>query len=226
MRGIVSLTPWRQFLLALGLATAVSIGLLMADSIANRSFSQSYLLVNLILAWIPFGLALWLKQCLSHKLWSSWEALGVSVLWLIFLPNAFYMISDFIHLTDIDIQQLLFNTVMFTSFIYIGVLLGFTSLYFVQQELVRRFSARTTTTMLGLLLFICSFAIYIGRDLRWNTWNVFTDPAGILFEVSARLLHPSQYPQVLLVVLPFFALLISMYFVAWKGIKLLGLRRS
>jgi uncharacterized membrane protein len=226
MRGIVSLTPWRQFLLALCLATAVSIGLLVADAIANRTFSQNYLLVNLVLAWVPFGLALWLRYCLRHKLWSSWEAMSVSVLWLIFLPNAFYMISDFIHLTNIDMQQLLFNTVMFTSFIYIGVLLGFTSLYLVQQELAKRFSPRATTIMVGFLLFICSFAIYIGRDLRWNTWNVFTDPAGILFEVSTRLLHPSQYSQVLLVALPFFALLISMYFVAWKGIKLLGLRRS
>ena len=226
MRGIVKLTPWQQFLLALGLATAISIGLLVADSIANRSLGQSYLLVNLLLAWVPFGLALWLKQCLSHKLWSSWQTMSISVLWLIFLPNAFYMISDFIHLTNIDMQQLLFSTVMFTSFIYVGVLLGFTSLYFVHQELARRFSARATTTTVGFLLLICSFAIYIGRDLRWNTWNVFTDPAGILFEVSARLLHPTQYPQVLLVVLPFFALLIGMYIVAWKGIKLLGLRRS
>src|ERR1035438_8999575 len=146
MRGIVKLTPWQQFLLALGLTTAISIGLLVADSIANRSLGQSYLLVNLLLAWVPFGLALWLKQCLSHKLWSSWQAMSISVLWLIFLPNAFYMISDFIHLTNIDMQQLLFSTVMFTSFIYVGVLLGFTSLYFVHQELARRFSARATTT--------------------------------------------------------------------------------
>jgi uncharacterized membrane protein len=152
--------------------------------------------------------------------------MSLSLLWLIFLPNTFYMISDFIHLADVNPQQLLFNAVMFTSFIYIGVLLGFSSLYIVHQELAKRFSVQTTVTAVALALLACSFAIYIGRDLRWNTWDIVTDPAGVLFEVSTRLLHPSQYPQVLDVVTPFFALLGSMYMVARQSVVILKLHRE
>jgi uncharacterized membrane protein len=211
---------------ALGLATLVGSGLLAIDSITNSSFVGGYLLVNLVLAWVPLGLVLPLQRCLRRKPWSSWEAMSLSILWLIFLPNTFYMISDFIHLADVNTQQLLYNAVMFTSIIYIGVLLGFSSLYIVHQELAKRFSFRTTIAAVTLALLACSFAIYIGRDLRWNTWDIVTDPAGVLFEVSTRLLHPTQYPQVLAVVTPFFALLGSMYIVARQSLAILKLHRK
>jgi uncharacterized membrane protein len=226
MHGSVSLDSWARFLAALGLATAVSLGLLVIDAIGNSSFVGSFLFVNLVLAWVPLGLVICLQQSLSRKRWSSWEAMGFSILWLIFLPNTFYMISDFIHLADVNSQQLLYTAVMFSSFIYTGVLLGFSSLYIVHQELAKRFSIRTTITAVALTLLACSFAIYIGRDLRWNTWDIVTDPAGVLFEVSTRLLHPSQYPQVLAVVTPFFALLGSMYIVARQTVGLLKPHRG
>lgn len=226
MHGSVSLDSWARFLAAIGLATAVSLGLLVIDAIGNRSFVGSYLFVNLVLAWVPLGLVICLQQSLRRKRWSSWEAMGFSILWLIFLPNTFYMISDFIHLADVNSQQLLYTAVMFSSFIYTGVLLGFSSLYIVHQELAKRFSIRTTITAVAITLLACSFAIYIGRDLRWNTWDIVTDPAGVLFEVSTRLLHPSQYPQVLAVVTPFFALLGSMYIVARQSVALLKPHRG
>ena len=218
--------PWANFVAALGLASVASIGLLAIDAIANSSFVGSYLLINLVLAWMPLGLVLLLQKSLRRKPWSSWEAMILSLLWLIFLPNTFYMISDFIHLADVNPGQLIYSSVMFTSFIYTGVLLGFSSLYIIQQELAKRFSFRTTITAVALTLLACSFAIYIGRDLRWNTWDIVTDPAGVLFEVSTRLLHPSQYPQVLEVVMPFFALLGSMYVVARQSVAVLKLHRE
>jgi uncharacterized membrane protein len=226
MHGSGSFNSWAQFLAALGLATIVSLGLLAADAIANDSFVAIYLLANLVLAWVPLGIVLLLRRCLARKSWSSWEAMGLSIVWLVFLPNTFYMISDFIHLADVNSQQLLFSAVMFTSFIYTGVLLGFSSLYIVHQQLARRFSLRTTIIAISLTLLACSFAIYIGRDLRWNTWDVVTDPGGVLFEVSTRLLHPSQYSQVLSVVVPFFALLGSMYVVARQSLTVLKLHRG
>ncbi len=226
MLGSVRLNSWARFVAALGLASVVSLGLMVVDAISNRSIVGTYLLVNLVLAWVPLVMVLWLRQCLRRKSWSSWEAMGFSILWLIFLPNTFYMISDFIHLADINSQQLLFNAVMFTSFIYIAVLLGFSSLYIMEQELARRFSVRTTVIAVILTLLTCSFAIYIGRDLRWNTWDIVFDPAGVLFEVSTRVLHPSQYPQVLSVVTPFFALLGSMYIVARQSVSVLKLHRE
>src|SRR6185437_12181253 len=116
---------------------------------------------------------------------------------------------------------LLFDAIMFTSFVYAALLFGFTCLYMVHRELLKRLSARAAWYVLGVILAICSIAIYIGRDLRWNTWDVLIDPAGVLFDLSARLLHPSQYLEVFAVVLPFFVLLSTMYIGIWQSIRLL-----
>jgi uncharacterized membrane protein len=186
----------------------------------SDSLAYAYLLWNLFLAWLPLVFAWRIVVVLRYKLWSSWEAMGVSVLWLIFLPNSFYMISDFIHLQDIR-QDVLYSALMFTSFIYIGVLLGFSSLYLIHLEFNKRFTSNTSVGLLGIILLVCSFAIYLGRDLRWNSWDILTNPGGLLFDISARLLHPSVYPQMFLTVIPFFVLLASMYSLVWYSIQLL-----
>jgi len=217
----VSQTPKRQFVHALGYATLVSVGLYGYGVLRNDSLVYGYLLWNLFLAWSPLVLAVWLARILKTKLWSSWEALAVSVAWLIFLPNSFYMISDYIHLQDVAPANILYDAVLFTAFIYTGVLLGFSSLYLIHLELKKRFSSRLARVIVALTLLLCSFAIYIGRDLRWNSWDILTNPGGLLFDVSDRLLHPAAYPAMFLAVVAFFALLSSMYGLVWRGSQLL-----
>src|SRR5665213_2505981 len=165
-----------HFILALGFSTLVSIGFFAYGAWRNHSLEFDYLLWNLVLAWLPLVFAVWLVKVLRHKLWSSWEALGVSVLWLVFLPNSFYMISDFIHLQDVQRVDILYAAVMFTSFIYTGVLLGFTSLYLIHLQLKKRFSGTVAANWVGVTLLTCSFAVYVGRDLRWNSWDILTNP--------------------------------------------------
>jgi uncharacterized membrane protein len=57
--------------------------------------------------------------------------------------------------------------------------------------------------------------------LRWNSWDVFTNPGGLLFDISDRLLHPSGYPQMFVTIISFFILLLSMYGLLWRGARLL-----
>lgn len=216
----ITLTPRIQFLLALGIATAVTLVLFAGRAFRNGTADYDYLVWNLFLAWLPLLFALWLVRVLRVKLWSSWEALGASFLWLLFLPNSFYMISDFIHLQNISTVDLLYDTVMFTSFVYVSLILGFSSLYLVHLELKKRFSLPETAGWIGLLLLLSSFAIYLGRDLRWNSWDVLTNPAGLLFDISDRLIHPAGYGQIAITVGSFFGLLASMYLILWFGIRL------
>ena len=83
--------PRNQYILALGFSTLVSIGLFAYGAWRNHSLEFNYLLWNLMLAWLPLVFAVRLVSVLQRKLWSSWEALGWSLLWLLFLPNSFYM---------------------------------------------------------------------------------------------------------------------------------------
>jgi uncharacterized membrane protein len=211
-----------QFIAALGLASLVSVGFFGYGVWHYQSATYEYFIWNLFLAWLPLLFAAWLVAMLRRRLWSSWQAMGVTVLWLMFLPNSFYMISDFIHLQEIQGSDLLlYDALMFTSFIYVGVLLGFSSLYMVHLELKRRFSSIVAAGWMALTLLTSSFAIYLGRDLRWNSWDVLTNPGGLLFDISDRVLHPSAYPEMFITVISFFVLLLTMYGLAWRGIQLL-----
>jgi uncharacterized membrane protein len=211
----------RQFLGMLALATLVTLALFGVRALRNGNSEFSYLIWNLFLAWIPLLIALRLIRVLNTKLWSSWEAVALSLAWLLFLPNSFYIVSDFIHLQRIASVDVLYDAVMFTAFVYLGLTIGFTSLYLIHVELKKRFRARMAAVLIGVVLLLSSFAIYLGRDLRWNSWDVITNADGLLFDLSDRLLQPAGYGQILITTGSFFALLASMYAVLWAAARLI-----
>ncbi len=214
-------SPRTQFIFALGFSTLTGIGLFAYGAWRNHSLAYDYLLWNLLLACLPLVFAVRLATLLGRKAWSSWEGLALSVLWLVFLPNSFYMISDFIHLQEVRRVDIIYDALMFTSFIYTGVALGFSSLYLIHVQLRRRLTARAATGWIAGVLVICSVAIYVGRDLRWNSWDVLTNPGGLLFDIADRLQHPSAYPKMLLTIGAFFVLLAGMYNLMWRAARLL-----
>lgn len=218
---IKQLSKRTQFLLALGLSSLVGVLLFFYSAALGHDYQYSYLLWNLFLAWLPLVFAFWLVQLLKTKLWSSWEALGVTLLWLLFLPNSFYMISDFIHIQTAPPEQIVYYAVMFTSIIYSAVLLGFVSLYLVHRELKKRLTDYQSLLIIGIVIMVCCIAIYTGRDLRWNSWDVLTNPGGLLFDLSDQFLHFGFYGTALSTISTFFILISSMYLVAWSGIKML-----
>lgn len=210
-------SPWTKYLLALGVSTGVSLLLYAYAAIRNNSLAYDYLPWNLVLSWVPLLIAIRLTVVLRNKLWSSWEAMLTSFAWLVFLPNSFYMITDYIHLQDTGRVDILYDTAMFTSFIFTAVVLGFTSLVLVHAQFRKRFSSNLSTTIVSSILLACSFGIYIGRDLRWNSWDFLTNPGGLLFDITDRLTHISSYPQMILTVITYTILLLSMYRLLWYG---------
>lgn len=181
-------------------------------ALQNHSTYHVYLLWNLFLAWIPFGLSVWLLNVLRVQRWRSWLPLAITVAWLAFLPNTFYMLTDYIHLQDVESKDMVFDAVMFSTVIAAGVSLGFASLAIVHNQLRARFSHQTSWRIVGIVLFLVSFAIYIGRELRWNSWDIIINPAGILFDLSEILLRPTAHPQVFITTATFFVLLTALYY--------------
>lgn len=210
------LSPRERVVASLAGLTGVSIVLFAAGATANHSLLFDYLLWNLFLAWLPLLVSIALIRALRSRLWTSWWPFALSLVWLLLLPNSFYMISDFIHLQDVQRHNLLYDVVMLTSFIFTAALLGFSSLYVMHAELRKRVSLRASSTVIGGIIFLCSFAIYLGRDLRWNSWDVLINPAGILFDVSDHLIHPFQHGDMFTTTLSFFVLLGSLYIVGWQ----------
>ena len=195
------------------LATLSCLALYAGGVLRNQNFGYSYMAWNLFLAWLPLLLVLWLCSMLGHKRWTSWQGITISIAWLGFLPNSFYMVSDYIHLRDAARLDVLYDAVMLTAFVCTGLILGYLSLYMFHGELSKRLPPRTANTLIAVIIFLCSCAIYLGRDLRWNTWDLFLNPAGILFDVSDRLINPRAHPQMFVTILSFFVLLGMLYLV-------------
>lgn len=216
----------KRFLQALLLASGISIGYFLVRVVVGHSWWYAFLLWNLFLAWLPLVFAWGLQSSLKKYRWLSWQPLLFAVLWLGFLPNSFYIVSDLVHLHSTGEVSLLYDCVMVFSFIFTGMVLGFTSLFIVQKQLHDKLRLRHTHTIMGVVLLACSFAIYLGRDFRLNSWDVLTNPAGLLFNVSDQFINPSQHPHFLTTTLIFFALLMGMYTVLWQVIKVLEAKRK
>lgn len=206
-----------EFLPSLVFLTLVSGGLFLAGAISNHNLEFWYLSWNLFLAWLPLVFVIWLLHVLKSRAWSSWQGMGLSLLWLGFLPNSFYMVSDFIHLQDYQRVDIVFDTAMFASFVLTGLFLGYASLCLVHTELTKRLHSLVSSwAWVSTIMLLCSFAVYLGRDLRLNTWDLLVSPAGILFEVSDIVLHPTNHVLAFTTTLTFFVLLMSVYVAVWQ----------
>jgi len=201
---------------ALLISNAVSLILFGLRLIATGSTQYWFLFWNLFLAWIPVLCISVLVKKLKSRSWSNPTPVIWTVLWLGFLPNSFYIMSDLIHLQSTGDIGVLFDAVLFLSFIWNGVVAGFISLIWVHQQIERRRSSEFASWVMAGILALVSFAIYLGRSLRWNTWDALVNPAGIIFDISERFINPLAHPQVFITTLTFFVLLGSMYLVIWR----------
>lgn len=206
---------------ALLLSSGISLLLFGLRVLESDSTRYWFLLWNLLLAWLPLGFAAWLAARLRRTGWSLPGNVVLTLLWLGFLPNSFYLISDLIHLEATGEVGLLYDVVLFCSFIFNAYVAGLISLYLVHRQLLRRLPRPRAHGVIGLVLLACSFAIYLGRNLRWNTWDVLINPAGLLFDVSDRVINPAAHPQAFVTTLTFFVLLGGIYVVIWELVQAL-----
>jgi len=211
----------RRVVYALLLSNGVSLLLLGLRILESETTRYWFLVWNLALGWLPLLFAWWLVSRVRRTRWLSWQNALLSVLWLGFLPNSFYLVSDLIHLRVTGEVSLLYDVVLFCSFIFNAYLAGFMSLYLLHRELLHRLQRQNAHTVVAAVLLACSFAIYLGRNLRWNTWDVLINPAGLLFDVSDRVVNPSLHPQSFVTTATFFVLLGSMYVVIWQLVEAL-----
>lgn len=205
------------------LATVASLAGLTALVVAMVAVRVAYsgnsyyeaLVWNLLLAWIPFAVALRVYDGYRHQaarvpLWAG------GILWLVFFPNAPYIVTDFKWLRTWTGAPIWYDVVLVSAAAWCGLLLGFMSLY-LMQAVVRR-AAGTIQAWLFVLtvLALSSFGIYLGRFLRWNSWHVFTRPGDLAADVWPRLVHPLEYPKTIAVTGLFTAFLAMTYLVFYS----------
>lgn len=216
----------RQFVLppyrlafSLLVLSLVSLGLLASRVISTDSMRYLFLASNLVLAAIPLAISWWLVDRVQRFGWLKWQQVAITILWIVFLPNSFYIITDLIHLRSNFEADLLFDIILIMSFVVTGFIYGIISVYLVHQELVKRMSGARAYGIIALLLLASSFAICLGRYTRWNTWDILLAPAGLLFDVSDRLLNPTLHTQSYETTVTLFLVIFGTYAVIWEAAR-------
>jgi uncharacterized membrane protein len=178
-------------LAGLGVASALSLGLELVREHRFGAYDFRFLVWNLILAWIPLLLALLVYD--RYRRGSPLlPLLPALALWLLFLPNAPYIVTDFVHLSADSPVPLWLDGVELSAFAWTGMLLGFVSLYLVHAVARHRFGpAPSWIGVLGVLALV-SVGVYLGRVKRWNSWDLLTQPGARLAQLQAHLGDPAS----------------------------------
>lgn len=181
---------------ALALLSLFSIALVWARYLRSEEPRFDWVLWNLFLAWIPFGLAIVVYD--RHRAGARPSSLlPIAGLWLLFLPNAPYIVTDFKHLAPSAGVPLWFDIVVIAAPAWTGLLLGFLSLYLV-QAVVRELAGGVAGWLVAVgSLGLASFGVYLGRVLRWNSWDVLTDPS-LLAQLDGVLIDPRAQAMTIL----------------------------
>ncbi len=201
------------------IANGVSILLFILRVIDSGDFRYWFLMWNLLLAWLPLVFALTLTLRLKKTRLKDTVNILLIVLWLGFLPNSFYLVSDLIHLQVTSEVSVLYDAVLFMSFILNGFISGYLSVYFVHTVLIKRIGAQTAHYFIGFVFLLCGFAIYLGRVLRWNSWDLFLHPTSIVFDVSEQVVNRAAQSRASVTTLSFFILTGGMYLALWQLVR-------
>jgi len=203
----------RQVLGLLVFFSAVTSTMLVGRFLVTGSTRFGFLLWNLMLAWVPVAAALWFIP--TGRSSRPIASILLLITWFIFLPNTFYILSDFIHLRSTGDINVLYDVVLLFSFASIGLGLGLVSLGVIHSWLRRTFGKITSAAMIYGTIFLCSFAIYLGRYLRWNSWDIITNPLGLLVDISDRVVAPLDHPKTLSTTFIFFGFISLIYSSSW-----------
>jgi uncharacterized membrane protein len=157
--------------------------------LATHTFDSTNLVWNLFLAWIPFVLALLLYDGARRGV-SAGALLALGAGWLLFLPNAPYIVTDAKWLGEYVGGSVWYDAALIGTAAAIGLVLGFVSLYLVQVVVARRFGQVAGWALAWAALVLSGVGVYLGRFERWNSWEVVTEPTTIVGRLLAAAFDP------------------------------------
>ncbi len=119
----------------------------------------------------------------------------IGLSWLAFFPNAPYILTDLFHLNVSSSMPVWFDLVLILAFAWTGLLFGFLSLWDLEKLMATKVQKRWVPFISVGLLFLSSFGIYLGRYLRWNSWDLLNRPGSIIQDVGERVIYPLEHTR-------------------------------
>ena len=183
----------KRFLVIVALVAWCGV-LILSRASRTGSISFLFLVWNLFLAFIPFAASR--AMVALHRREHSKVALGLcAIVWLLFLPNAPYILTDLLHLSHRPPVPLWYDLALLLSCAGTGLLMGYASVADV-QFVVSRVLNQTIGWLVAISsLVLSAFGIYMGRYLRWNSWDALANPRAVFGDVADRMLNPFAHPR-------------------------------
>jgi uncharacterized membrane protein len=206
----------RRALTVLALAAASALCVATVELRIHRTGSTYYrfLIWNLALAWVPFAFALAAYDRARRRL--DAYVLVLAVLWLLFFPNAPYVLTDFIHLSANAPAPLWYDALMLSAFAWTALLLGFASLYLMHALARSVVGAVWSWVGVACALGLASFGVYLGRFVRFNSWDALVRPGTVVRVIANDLENPFAHPRMLAVLLALTCFLLVGYAVVYS----------
>jgi len=179
-----------------------------------------FLIWNLFLAVIPFALSTMLGTAKGPLRARMLVPAGAA--WLLFFPNAPYILTDLFHLDARPGVPLWYDLALILSCAWNGLMLAYASLSDMQRLVQQRLGFGAGWAFATLALLLSSFGIYLGRYLRFNSWDVLTNPLTLFFDIVNRILHPFSFPGTWGITLVFGVFLL----IGYGTVRLLGQTHS
>ena len=170
----------QQSLVLVGLASIVSIAFLSFRIKLTHSPHYLFLVWNLFLAIIPIIISKYLLIEQTKNIIKIGLALCV---WLLFLPNAPYIITDLYHIRLSHPNLIWLDVLVIGSFAISGLVIYYLSILDVYKITSRFITIKMKYFYLLLLSLITSFGIYLGRYLRFNSWELLSNPLELFNEI-------------------------------------------
>ncbi len=176
--------------IALMIASGTSLTLVFARMIWTGNLAYSFLVWNLFLAWLPMVFAL--LACEKYRNASARDAgfLGLAGAWLLFFPNAPYIFTDLIHLKTHFFPHFWVDLVLILLCALTGLVLGFVSLYLMQSVVNRMLGRAASWVFIGAVAALSGFGIYVGRFMRFNSWDVLFKPRQLAHGIGSWVADP------------------------------------
>lgn len=200
------------------LSSGLALGLYAGRVWLTQRWTFAFLVWNLFLAWVPYFWSVWALSIHRRFPRRWWSLLLPGALWLLFFPNAPYLITDLMHLYQRPAAPLWYDSGLLIAFVWAGCFLAVASLGMMHQIFRAYFGRALSWLIVMALLGLSGLGVYVGRFLRWNSWDVFLYPTDVLGDVAHRLAHPGHNLQAYGVTLLFAAFLFVCYgmFVSMK----------
>ncbi len=166
----------------------------------------AFLIWNLFLAWMPYWFALGANFLFNRPRRRWMLILPLSALWLLFLPNAPYIVTDLIHLDERVGVPLWYDAGFIMTVAINGMCLGFASLR-AMQGIIQQLAGRVVGWLFAMAAILLSgLGIYLGRFVRWNSWDILQNPLEIILDTIRIFRHPLGYADKLGFIFMFTAL--------------------